>query len=81
MSSNQYLCCSTGLKLSRGPRQNSKKVGAGDPLSKILIRGGERGGEGGEGRGGEGEQGWEGKFRGPGKGRERGRQKGRGGEI
>jgi len=38
VSSNQCLCCSTGLKLS-WPKTKLQKVGAGDPPSKILIDG------------------------------------------
>jgi len=36
VSSNQCLCCYTGLKLSL-PKTKLQKVGAGDPPSKILI--------------------------------------------
>ena len=38
VSSNQCLCCSTGLQLS-WPKTKLKNVGAGDPPSKILIDG------------------------------------------
>jgi len=38
VSSNQCLCCYTGLKLS-WPKTKLQKVDAGDPLSKILIDG------------------------------------------
>ena len=36
VSSNQCLCCSTGLKLSR-PKTKLQNVGVGDPLSTILV--------------------------------------------
>ena len=36
VSSNQCLCCSTGLKLS-WPKTNLQNVGGGDPSSTILI--------------------------------------------
>jgi len=36
VSSNQCLCCSTGLKLS-WPKAKLQNVGAGDPSSTILI--------------------------------------------
>ena len=37
-SSNQCLCCSTGLSLS-WPKTKLQNVGAGDPPSEILIHG------------------------------------------
>jgi len=41
VSSNQCLCCSTGLKLS-WPKTKLQNVGAGDPSSTILIDHGAR---------------------------------------